>query len=545
MTTITYPNSKIIFTDVNGNTGTTILANSITSPFINTTSLITSNGKGNTGNILSTNGSNLSWVNSSIISTGSTSTNINMNNNNITANTVTTTNLNVTNITSNSTTFANQISFTIPPISTTPTTSTQLATKDYIDTNLTTKLYNLYLNTQPITVIGITGYQGITGNTGITGYSLSNTLYNISSGLTGNLTTNTILNTDVTIAKFISNEINIRQIPNSLWTLNIYGTIDNISNIVNYKAIFELYSNGSYTLLGTSNNSTDHIALTSTNVPYNYILNIRISSPQTTLPTDRIIITLYAYTDSASGSQIVTYFKPNYYSYAQLQVSNSISSLPIPKSILWNNTAYSDLVMNTYNITGSSISCPSKTLTVGNNSSTINIGTVITATRINLGSTGGSIFLNSPLTPTYTTFSTTGSQIGFWDNYEVQPASPVYFPTSGSTITRSVTVGLPGIWLFFFTGTYQSNASSIIQSSSVIIKNFTTNTFICQHQQNMETTHSTNQFQRLHCSGIVVATSANTQIDITSSMLFTTGDSTTNALWNLVNNYTTDMIRVA
>ena len=61
----------------------------------------------------------------------------------------------------------------------------------------------------------------------------------------------------------------------------------------------------------------------------------------------------------------------------------------------------------------------------------------------------------------------------------------------------------------------------------------------------METTQPANQFQRLHCSGIVVATSTNTQIEITSSMLFTTGDTTTNALWNLVNNYTTDMIRVA
>ena len=62
MTTITYPNSKLVFLNASGNTGTIISPESITTPSITTSGFSVFNGTGSTGTILSTTGSSLSWI---------------------------------------------------------------------------------------------------------------------------------------------------------------------------------------------------------------------------------------------------------------------------------------------------------------------------------------------------------------------------------------------------------------------------------------------------------------------------------------------------
>jgi hypothetical protein len=520
---------------------TIILADSIATPSISTNSLLTSNGIGQPGNILSRNGSTLSWADSSIIDT----TNVNMNTKNITSNTITCTTLNTTttNIT-NPTTFSNQINFTSPPISVSPTISSHLATKGYIDNNLTTKLYNLYLNTQPMNISGITGYK------------LSPVMPDIGSGMTGDIKTITQANTDVTVAKFISDEIGITEIPVSLWTLYIYGTCSSTLNNTRYKAKFELYRNSTTIFeLGTSDNSSVQNTTNTLN-PYAFRVNIKISTLRTTFPSDRIIITLNVNSDVASN-QVITYFKPNFYSYAQLQVSNPIT---LPTTV-WG-TVNSDLNMDQYNIITSSISCPSKTLTVGNNSSEINIGTVTTATTLNISNTGGSIHVNSPLKPTYiesdndpgiivngiTTITTsTPTNHGYFVDINDRNLTTIL---SGNTnndtnvITRNYIISKMGVYLIFFAGEFRTTAaaSSNVSSCSVILKNFTTTTFICQQQYNMNFVSTSIASCKLNCGGIVVATQNNTQIDISAKLIFTGG---TTQFVSGVQSYNINYVRIA
>ena len=132
MTTITYPNTSLYVT--NGFTGSTMTSTSITSPSFVINNINDSDGStGVSGYVLSSTGNSVKW-NPPFVSTATS--NLNMNNNNITnINTVTTNTLNTTNITGNTgtVTFSNQVHFTSTPTSITPTLSSELVTKSYAD----------------------------------------------------------------------------------------------------------------------------------------------------------------------------------------------------------------------------------------------------------------------------------------------------------------------------------------------------------------------------------------------------------------------------
>ena len=505
-----YPNTNIIITDTNSNT--TISSNSINTNTINTNSFIVSNEKGATGSILSTNGTNLEWI---VPSSGNTITSdINMNTNNIiNTNTITCNTLNTTTITG-PTTFTNPVTFSIPPVSVTPVNANEMAIKSYTD-NVIPSVYNLYMN---ISVTDqLTGY-----------YILSKTPSSVTNQTI--LTSSTAGFPGASIGSFISEPIGITQLPISLWNLNIWGTISSLTDPTNYYAKFSLYNNDTtiiITPIGTSTNSANHIALTSTNLPYQYTVNFTLSSTIPTKTTDRILIELFAYKVSGTNTQTVTtYFEAPYYTNFQIQVTNLLNPLSTI-SLLPNYMMYTDLKMNNYNISSPgdlSISCPNKILSFENSGTTgIFIGTDITVpTNINLLSSGssGTINMNKRASIIYTKSPTTG-QIGEVINV-LLPAAPLLPFTTDIEIPVVSQLINPGVWIInACSGFLCTTTGTNIKNISLYIKNGSD--LICQQQNNYSNDAIIGTVHILSCGGIV-GTLTQTTITLYQIMRFNGGE---------------------
>lgn len=529
MPTITYPNSKIVFTDINGNTGTTILPNSITTPSISTSSFLLLNGKGETGTILSTTGSNLQWISSG---SNSNSTTISSDINTTTisnANTITSTNLNTPTI-SITNPITNTLTFNTPPTSSNPTTSSQLATKEYVDKILPERFINLYLNKS------VPGF--------LSNYSALQTTTTTQT----NQTTTTITgsaNSKTLIGSFISDPINITKLPICIWNLYIWGTINNLTDPTNYVADFQLYRSGNFINLGTSNNSANHIATTANTIPYKYNINISLSSEIQTNLDDRIVIKLYAYKVSGpTASQIVTtYFEQNYYSYAQIQVITPITLFrPNP---LFGTIANSNLYMTlpasgTAEITSTenyTITCPSNTLTIGG--PTIYIGNSVPApTTINLLSPGstGSIYVNKRIILSYSPRLPGDGQIGETITYKTLASTPTFTSNSPLSITYPLN---KGVWIVNANSGFLTVTSGNVSNMSIYIKNGST--FICRNDYSMQYTSPINAVQVLSCSGVIDILSSTT-ITLFQEMTFSSG---TYRIANADFNYSVQFARVA
>ena len=522
-----YQKSNLLITDTNSTTS--ITPNLITTNTVNTNSLILSTGTGATGSILSTNGRNLLWITPSTSSTSITS-NIDMNFNNITnVNTINCTTLNATTIVG-PTTIVNPVTFANPPTSITPSNSSELATKSYVD-NLSSNFYNLYLNTSITIPLSETTYYTLSKTpTTITNQTILTT--SSSAGLPG-----------TSIGSFISDPIGITQLPISLWCLNIWGTISSLTDPTNYYAKFSLYNNDTtitITPIGTSTNSANHIALSSTTIPYKYTVNLTLSSNIPTNTTDRILIELFAYKVSGTTTQTVTtYFETPYYSYLQIQLSNPITSLPS----IWSGIVNSDLKMNSFNITSTenmSISCPNKILSFDNSGNTINIGTDTSVpTTINLLTAGstGSIYMNKPAQINYTTPNI--GHIG--EIINVPLLTPPSLP-SGQQVEVASYLLKPGVWIVNATsGFSNSTGGGSIRNMTIYITNG--ETVICQHQSNAAADSTLNASNILGCSGIIGITTQST-IKLYQSMTNTTTN-ISGTVANAALNFMFQFVRVA
>jgi hypothetical protein len=398
MKSITYPNTSIYISS--GTTGSIITSTSITTPSINTTMIVPTTGSGSTNNVLISTGNGITWD----VPSGSNITNstLDMNTKNINnANTINCTNINVRNITSN-TTFVNQTEFTSAPISIDPTNSSHLSTKQYVDSKLLDSgnvIYNLYLNksqSETVPTGGNTGYFKLSSIlTGATDQTISGVT------ITGG--------TEILAGSFITDPVNITNIPVSLFILNLYVGIFNSDAIFNLFFSLFKYSNGTVTSIGTSTKSagSGDVNTKPNTYPDLYTMTLSISSPITLLAQDRLILRLYYISTIGTGTNYTIYFEKNYCSYLSIVVNNN------PTKVKTNGFAISNLNMNNYNITSNnnlSIGCTGKTFSLGDNSiSTINIGTN-TTTNINLISNNG-YNLNCPLTISYTNIPST-NQIG-------------------------------------------------------------------------------------------------------------------------------------
>jgi hypothetical protein len=481
-----YNNTQFIFTDTIGITGTTITSNSITTSSINFNYL---NSSGSTGYILSNNGTDLQWIEPQSIPT-----NINMNTNDIiNANTISSTNLNTSIINVNNP-ITNILTFNNPPFSNDPISSTHLATKNYVDINTPPSIfYNLYLN---YSQSSIPGY-----------FTLSN---NTTSML--NKQKETIITSEgskLEVCSFISEPLFIATIPACIWSLNIFGSINSITDQINYIADFKLYNNGSIRSIGTSSNSTNHTVLTTSGLPYKFTVNLTLSDPITIIPDDRIIIILNLYKVSGTTTQTVTtYFENPHYSYAELQVSKTINSIPIQP--IWAGNAVENLKMNTYNITSSNdlnISCPNNILSLDCSGTNINIGTdTIVPSTINLLSSEstGTIYMHKRAALAYTVMPTIG-QIGEIINVSL-PDDTLPFEYDTDLLVASTPLNF-GVWLVtassgFLVTSY--TAGNSISNITMFIKNGST--LICQQQRNMPMDFINADVFLLHCSGIITTT---------------------------------------
>jgi hypothetical protein len=508
MTTLTYPNSKLVFLDENGNTGTTILPESITTPSITLSSITDSNGStGASGYVLSSTGNGIVWISPPINNNNS---DLDMNNYSINnAGIINCTNVNVINVTSE-TTFANQISFSTPPIClTAPTMLNHLTTKEYTDNKLASSgVYNLYLNRTETVTVPLT--------IGSTGYSvLSNSISSKSTQTM--ITTSATFNKTVPIVSFISNILNTTQIPSSLFNLNIYGNNITGNHNVCYEFNVKLYRGGVIIPLGSSKSSI--ILNHASGYPRLYTMSVSIPTSQPTNLTDRIVIELYATnTSTTTTCTLHTYFEYTWYSYLQIQ-SNTMNPFKISK---WVETATSDLTMNGYNITSTTamtISSPNKTLSLGNNSSVINIEKNIDSNIYIGGITGSTIYLGQPLTLNYVNIGNSTTTLNALGKIRVISFTSTRFPntsTTSETTSTSSIITIPGVWFFTIgmainvitrDGTLYEHSLTIYKNSKI------TNNYICG--RNLISPVSLSKFGQVSiitCRGIITTTTSTTII---------------------------------
>ena len=505
MTTITYPNSKFVFTDENGNTGTTILPESITTPSITVSSFVDSTGStGATGYVLSSTGDGIAWVPSSggTLLTG----NLNMNNYSINnTDSINCTNLNVTNVNS-VTTFANQISFSTPPTcSIGPTSANHLVIKDYVDTKSTPGIYHLFLNwSQSITI----------GNTGYTLLSPTMSTYTrpsvLSLGVAGNTTTVTPL------VSFLSGNLNANYIPSSIFNLNIFSVNTVANTIVVYFFILKLYSNGVFTTLGTSSTSST-ILNNTTGYPVLYTMSLTVPF-KTILPSDAILLELHATNKSATSATLGNYFENKWYSYLEIE-----SNTGIPFRISnWHDTATNDINMNGYDITSYRaliVSSPNKILNLGNQASSVNIEDTGVNSFVIIGSTGaglpggtGGIFLGRPLTLVNKTTDTTalGAVILATSSF----TTFVNFALSTTaTVTQSFVLPV-GVWIGYAVAGLNITSSGTINRVTLTVYKDNArliNNYVCSVSvTNPVSVTALGYTYYLHCSGIIATTVSST-----------------------------------
>ena len=226
------------------------------------------------------------------------------------------------NLTSTNINLNGQTTFDTPPHSVEPIFGNDLTTKGYVDSLVGQYSggFNLYLNySQSITVNSIT-YK-----------KLSQT---VSSELQQSISITTN-GTQQLIASFISDAINITEIPAGLWSLVLYGGVSSAGGILYYFFKIKKNSGGVITDITISGNSGDINATPSTN-PTAYYCNATINTPITVLLTDRIIIEIYCIKTTGTNVNLITYFESSYYSYVQTTLNAGTTLLSSNNN--WNGT---------------------------------------------------------------------------------------------------------------------------------------------------------------------------------------------------------------
>ena len=529
MTTITYPNSKFVFTDENGNTGTTILPESITTPSITVSSIVDSTGStGVSGYVLSSTGDGVKWITPFV---SNATSNLNMNNNTITnVTTLTTNTLNTTNITGNTgtVTFTNQVDFKVAPTSeVVPSQPNHISTKSYADSTILNptivngnKHYILYLNT-----------------TDPSGNILSDTRTQ-NDGNTIPISVATTPTTGTLLTTFNSKQIGITQIPPCVWQLNLYSSISNIVNAFSLGFKLYLVTNGTPSLIGTSCNAGD---INSSPVGYPFLNVMTLGMPTTKLTniTDTLRLEIYYFRNTGTTITGEVNFEGPLYSYLNIIVNNPLN---------YTGNAASNLNMNNYNIipSGDLTITPTKRSTVFTiDSSTLNIGSGNGSVNFLYAGTTGTISVNNAITPVYSTYPTS-RHLGQVIN--VTLPTPIFFPlttnnqpTTNTIITQSFTLPYTGIW--YTTANAGINctiAAGTITNISISIFNFTKSITICNQTITGTITSSTGLYNILNCGGTIIGSASDT-IQLLQTITYTDdsnqatySSSTTDFVWNFV-----------
>ena len=272
-----------------------------------------------------------------------------------------------------------QTLFNNPPLSTIPNINNNLATKNYID-NLINQYnggLNLYLKYPETITLNSIIYNKLL-NTELEIVQQSQSI--ITDGL------------DQLFCSFITDELNIKEIPIGKWNLTLNANVSD-NGIINYYFYIKKYSNGIITNIAISDYSQNINDITPDIGAY--YTSAFINTPITTLLTDRIIIEIYYNKYSENSINLTTYYG-NSYSFIQTNINVGINLLNKNNNWIGSNnfttllnanngiqTNYIQPITNTsdYNLLtnltgnlniGTSI-ISNKTLTIGNSSSITNI----------------------------------------------------------------------------------------------------------------------------------------------------------------------------
>jgi len=234
------------------------------------------------------------------------------------------------NLTSTNINLYGQASFDTPPHSVSPILGNDLTTKGYVDSLVGQYSggFNLYLNYSETLTVNSINYK-----------KLSQT---VSSAVQQSITITTN-GTNQLIASFISDAINITQIPAGLWSMVLYGGVSGAGGVLYYFFKIRKNSGGVITDLITSGNSPDINATPSAN-PDAYHMNATIDTPITLLLTDRIIIEVYCIKISGVNVDLTTYFESSYYSYVQTTLNAGTTLLSSNNNWLGDNTFNGKLI---------------------------------------------------------------------------------------------------------------------------------------------------------------------------------------------------------
>ena len=215
-----------------------------------------------------------------------------------------------------------QASFDVPPHSTTPILGNDVATKDYVDSLVGQYSggYNLYLNYSE----SLDSYKKLSNQVS------TDTQQDVITVIHGG--------TEELIATFITDEINIVEIPTGLWSLTLYGAVSGAGGVLYYYFKMKKKSNGVITdLLITSGNSPDINATPIAN-PDAYHMSATISTPIDVALSDRIMIEIYCIKISGGNVNLNTYFEGSYYSFIQTTLNAGTTLLTSSNNWTGNNS---------------------------------------------------------------------------------------------------------------------------------------------------------------------------------------------------------------
>lgn len=219
--------------------------------------------------------------------------------------------------------FSNQTTFNLPPHSTTPILGNDLATKGYVDSLVGQYSggYNLYFNYSESLIVNSITYKYLSNQ--------------VSSAIQQDLQITTD-GTDQLLVSFITDEINILEIPAGLWSMVLYGSVSGAGGVLYYYFKIKKNSGGVITDIITSGNSPD-VNATPTGNPDAYHMSATIDTPINVLLTDRIIIEIYCIKVSGVNVQLNTYFENAYYSYIQTTLNAGTTLLTSDNNWTANN----------------------------------------------------------------------------------------------------------------------------------------------------------------------------------------------------------------
>ena len=214
-----------------------------------------------------------------------------------------------------------QTTFDVPPHSITPILGNDVATKDYVDSLVGQYSggYNLYLNYSEELIVDSIPYK-----------TLSN---EVSNAIQQDVLTVTD-GTNQLIATFLTDKINILEIPTGLWSLTLYGAVSG-EGVLYYYFKIKKKSDGIITDLITSGNSPD--INTPTTNPDAYHMSATISTPIDVALTDRIIIEIYCIKISGENVNLNTYFESSNYSFIQTTLNAGTTLLTSSNNWTGNN----------------------------------------------------------------------------------------------------------------------------------------------------------------------------------------------------------------